>query len=228
MQRTLAANAHRLHYAMADDDQTSWLHRRQHVGRNEGPHLESDAGLDAFEITLRGVRARAAAHPMRDDLDAISAQRSALAHSKAGQRVFAALNASMGARDGMCKHSTGAFDRQTCKNNASAPWLPPRPLIRNVHGLRGCVELCARCAKCGQVSYSLMLGLCAWHFACDPDNPKHMSTAWELWTYRTFRLNASTKLLIEHGINDSRVPWMWQMAQPRPLSTRSLGAVRLR
>ena len=98
----------------------------------------------------------------------------------------------VGARDGICRGSTGATDHASCVDNFTSPWLPPRPLIRAAKSLLDCVSLCQRCPKCHALSYSLMLGICVWHYKCDPEKPADLDNAWELWTFRSWKMNAST------------------------------------
>ena len=215
LRAALAANAHKLHYARVEGDAEDTKDAEGDMNADGGGGGDGDGdggdGGDAFEITLRGVRARAATRSLLATEGkaegVLEQQRVALTQADVALRAFARLNTSVGAREGICRSSTGAFDAHSCKDNASAPWLPPRPLIRVVHGLRHCVELCDRCAKCHALSYSLMLRLCTWHYRCDPDEPRHLDRAWELWTYRSWRVNASTRESVHELLNSSVAEW---------------------
>lgn len=197
MRAVLAANAHRMHYARGAGTGSG------RGSEGESPAEVSEAEDDAFTLTLRGVRDRAADPGLIRD--GRKAQAFAITPADAATRVIRSLGTTVGARDGICKMSSGSFTASSCVDNSSAPWLPPRPLVKDVRGhgddmqaIKKCVDLCAGCARCRSVSYSLILGQCAWHHSCDPEGhaSQHLDKRWELWSYRSFRLNETTRAAV--------------------------------
>ena len=185
MRQSLAANAHRMHYALKEGGGPRGKEDASSSSSGGGGEVEAE---DAFEITLRAVRNRTAARVTAG----LKIQQAAIEKAAAQHRLFASLNTTSNAVEGQCRGSTGAHDPTSCADNASAPWHPPRPLIRGADTLEQCIDLCRSCAKCKQVSYSLMLGLCTWHYRCNISFPGHIEMRWEMWAYRTWNIGATS------------------------------------
>lgn len=179
-QAAIAVHAHRMHWAYDDGG-----NNRQ--GEIDGADVETHADEDAFTITLRAVRERAADSQLVED-----GRKTQQGDGKAKQAKlenFVNVTSEAGILEGQCPRSTGAGDAQSC-HNMSAPWLPPRPLVRgNVGSINTCINLCVRCPRCRWISYSLMLQLCTWHHTCDPGvNGSRLDRRYEMWTYRSLRV----------------------------------------
>ena len=196
MRATIAAHAHRMHWAM--DDAPEADHAPEAADDPSAATMqvpcrgEEEQVQDAFTITLQALHARAA------DASVVEAGRRK--QSTAGRAhalslySFVNVSRAMGALDGECRGSTGASDPQSCADNQSTPWkVPPHPLGRpNVASIKACIHLCERCARCRWVSYSLMLQHCKWHHSCDPGvNGSNLERRYEIWTYRSLRVKSS-------------------------------------
>ena len=202
MQQTIAAHAHRMHWALPDEQSGgsggSGAAGGAAAGGAVAGGVATDGGSstpksvldeeDAFSVTLRAVRERAT--------EQLAAKGRALQQGEGRMRaqmltVYANVTQSAGARNGQCKGSTGTTDRRICadKGNASAPFFPtPRPLVRgNVGSVTECIRLCERCQRCRWVSYSLMLQLCTWHRSC---NTSRLDERFEMYTYRSLEVKS--------------------------------------
>jgi len=168
MQRVIATNAHTMHWA---------LPRNESESAHEAANTSGD---DAFHVTLRAVHARTV-----DVGEGTRLQQHAGQQRTQRLRSLIDVNRSLGGRQGQCPRSTGAMDRLSCTDNASAPWLPPRPLLQTRISIHACIALCNRCARCRYASYSLLLRACAWHHTCDLTKlPQH----YEFWSYLSFEV----------------------------------------
>ena len=175
MQAAIAANAHRMHWATGDTRQPE-----------AGPGIE-----DAFAVTLRSARVRANSSQLIAEGRATQLRDGAAIEREAN--LFVNVTSTVGYFEGQCRGSSGAADAISCADtgNASAPWLPPRPLVRTVRTITACIHLCRRCPRCRWISYSLMLQLCTWHHTCDPGlNGSRMDRRYEMWTYRSMQLRS--------------------------------------
>ena len=208
MQRTIADNAHRVHYSAVDTAQLPHNVR--------GPLHD---GADAVDVLLEAAFARSqqpgrivtgVAEQQTEGLhmDAAEAALVARAPPTSRQNTMTSPNATTaigycghaGGLPGSCESDTvGRVPLRNASEMAKIPGLLTYLRFNekemhfdwpsSVHSpatIDDCADFCGRCSQCNFISYSLLHGHCEWYKTCDMSEETLLSPAHKLFGGRSY------------------------------------------